>query len=36
MHLMFYNRNFDKVVKAAYRWIRAEYTEGDRSFLFGK
>jgi uncharacterized protein (DUF2235 family) len=29
-------RNFDKVVKRAYRWLSDNYQDGDRIFLFGE
>jgi uncharacterized protein (DUF2235 family) len=34
--LIFCDRNFEKVIKAAYRWLCVEYQEGDRIFLFGE
>lgn len=31
----FITRNFERIVKAAYRWLVENYQEGDRIFLFG-
>jgi uncharacterized protein (DUF2235 family) len=31
-----FHRNFEKVIKAAYRWLCVEYQDGDRIFAFGE
>jgi hypothetical protein len=31
-----FHRNFEKVIRAAYRWLCIEYQDGDRIFAFGE